>query len=531
MDGVIAPGQDTSRGNAVAWFLDRHVAAGRGGATAFTDPHRSLTYAALAEASARFAGGLRAAGIGRERRLLMLLLDTVDFPVAFWGALRAGVVPVPVNTLLTAQQVAYMLEDSRAEAVIVSAPLLAALGPVLAGSSWLRLVLVAAADGGSMADLPLGARDLRQFLADAAPAPTPAAASPDEVAFWLYSSGSTGAPKGTKHVHSSLRATAETYAAQVAGFRPDDVVYSAAKLFFAYGLGNAMTFPMSVGAQAVLLPDRPSPDAVLAAMARHRPTLFCGVPTLYAAMLAHPGLARGAGSDRLRLCLSAGEALPEHVGERWSATVGADILDGIGSTEMLHIFLSNRPGAIRYGTTGTAVPGYDLRIVDEGDQDVPPGEIGELLVRGPSAAEGYWNQRHKSRRTFQGEWTRTGDKYAQDAEGRYRYQGRTDDMFKVSGIWVSPFEVEAALMAHPAVQEAAIIGRDDADGLTKPMAFVVLKDGAAPPGQALTEALQAHVKARVGLWKYPRWIEAVEELPKTATGKIQRFKLREGLAG
>ncbi|MBD0275165.1 MAG: benzoate-CoA ligase family protein, partial [Acetobacteraceae bacterium] len=265
--------------------------------------------------------------------------------------------------------------------------------------------------------------------------------------------------------------------------------------------------------------------------AKHRPTLFCGVPTLYAALLAHPGLGRGGGSDRLRLCLSAGEALPEHVGQRWSSVVGADILDGIGSTEMLHIFLSNRPGAIRYGTTGTAVPGYELRIVDEQDRDLPPGEVGELLVRGPSAAEGYWNQRDKSRRTFQGEWTRTGDKYVQDAaDGRYRYQGRTDDMFKVSGIWVSPFEVEAALMAHPAVQEAAVVGREDADGLAKPMAFVVLKDAAAAIDPALREALQAHVKDRIGLWKYPRWIEAVEELPKTATGKIQRFKLRAGLA-
>jgi len=528
MEGVPTPGRRASHGNAVAWFLDRHIADGRGGATAFTDPHRDLSYAALAEASARFAGGLRAAGIGRERRLLMLMLDTVDFPVAFWGALRAGVVPVPVNTLLTAEQVAYMLEDSRAEAMVVSAPLLPALAPVVAASPWLKLVLSAALDGTPAAEPPAGARNLQRFLAAAPAAPDAVAASPDEVAFWLYSSGSTGAPKGTKHVHASLRATAETYAARVLGIRPDDVVHSAAKLFFAYGLGNAMTFPMSVGARAVLLPDRPSPDAVLETMARHRPTLFCGVPTLYAGLLAHPGLGRGAGSDRLRLCVSAGEALPEHVGQRWSSVVGADILDGIGSTEMLHIFLSNRPGAIRYGGTGTAVPGYDLRIVDERDRVVPAGEIGELLVRGPSAAEGYWNQRDKSRRTFQGEWTRTGDKYIQDADGHYRYQGRTDDMFKVSGIWVSPFEVEAALMAHPAVQEAAIIGREDADGLTKPMAFVVLKDAAAG-GRALAEALQAHVKERIGLWKYPRWVEAVEELPKTATGKIQRFKLRAGL--
>jgi 4-hydroxybenzoate-CoA ligase len=529
--GAAAAGQGlrSAAANAVSWFLDRHVAEGRGAAPAFTDPWRGLTYAQLAEASARFAGGLRAAGIGPERRLAMLMLDTGDFPVVFWGALRAGVVPVPVNTLLTPDQVAYVLEDSRAEAVCLSAPLLPALRPVLARAApRLRRVLVAAADGGAVAELPAGAEALPAFLAAAPPAPEAEPASPDEVAFWLYSSGSTGAPKGVKHVHSSLRATADTYAARVLGITPDDLVFSAAKLFFAYGLGNAMTFPMAVGAAAVLLPDRPTPEAVLAVMRARRPTVFCGVPTLYAGLLAHPGgLRRGAGSDRLRRCVSAGEALPEHIGRAWEGAVGTEILDGIGSTEMLHIFLSNRPGAVRHGTTGVAVPGYDLRIVDEADRDLPPGEVGELLVRGPSAAEGYWNQRDKSRRTFQGEWTRTGDKYVRDEAGCYRYQGRADDMFKVSGIWVSPFEVEAALASHPAVQEAAVVGREDADGLTKPMAFVVLKPGAS----AEVEALQAHVKAQAGPWKYPRWMEFVDDLPKTATGKIQRFRLRAGLGG
>lgn len=460
--------------------------------------------------------------------MLMLMLDTVDFPIAFWGAIRAGVVPVPVNTLLTPDQVAYMLEDSRAEALCLSLPLLPALAPAIArAGAGLRLTLVAGVDGAPAAGLPAGMSDFAGFAAASRPAPT-VPASPDEVAFWLYSSGSTGAPKGAKHVHGSLRATADTYAAQVLGIRPDDVMFSAAKLFFAYGLGNALTFPMAAGAHAVLLPDRPTPDAVMAMMARHRPTLFGGVPTLYAGLLASQALGRGAGSDRLRMCISAGEPLPEHIGTRWEERVGTPILDGIGSTEMLHIFLSNRPGAIAYGTTGRAVPGYELRIVDEQDRDLPPGEIGELLVRGPSAAEGYWNQRDKTRRTFQGEWTRTGDKYVQEADGTYRYQGRADDMFKVSGIWVSPFEVEAALASHPAVQEAAVIGREDSDGLLKPMAFVVLKPGAAAPGET---ALREHVKAQAGAWKYPRWISVVEDLPKTATGKIQRFKLRQGVGG
>jgi benzoate-CoA ligase family protein len=364
------------------------------------------------------------------------------------------------------------------------------------------------------------------FIAGGEPGSTTVAASPDEVAFWLYYSGSTGAPKGVRHVHASLRQTADTYGAQVLGIGPDDLMFSVAKAFHAYGLGNSLTFPMAVGACAVLLPDRPTPEAVLGVMRHHRPTLFAGVPTLYAAMLAHPLIGPGAGSDRLRRCISAGEALPADIGRRWRAQVGVDILDGIGSTEMLHIFISNRPDDLRYGTSGKPVPNYEAMIVDEHDRPVPNGEEGELIVRGPSAAEGYWNQRAKSRRTFRGEWTYTGDTYTRDAEGYYRFRGRTDEMLKVSGVWVSPFEVEEALIAHPSVLEAAVIGREDRDGLTKPKAFVILRAPADDP-DALVAALQAHVKAEIGVWKYPRWIEFVDSLPKTATGKIQRFRLRE----
>src|SRR6266581_4572884 len=514
-----------SNGNAVDYFVDRHLREGQGERVAFADPWRNLTYAELAASSGRFAAGLRAAGIECERRVGLVMLDTVDFPIAFWGALRAGVVPVPINTLLPADITGYILGDSRAAALVVSAPLLAALRPEL-GRLELGRIIVSVADGGAPAVEP-PALAFDDFLAAATNEP-PAECSPDEVAFWLYSSGSTGNPKGVRHVHSSLKATADTYGQQVLGIEPDDLMFSVAKLFFAYGLGNSMTFPMAVGAASVLFPDRPTPDAVLATMRQYRPTLFAGVPTLYAALLAHPGLGPGAGSDRLRRAISAGEPLPEHIGKRWREIVGSDILDGLGSTEMLHIFLSNRPDDIRYGTTGKPVPGYDVRILDAGGE-VAPGEPGELVVRGPSAADGYWNQRDKSRHAFRGEWTHTGDTYTRDTDGYYRYCGRSDDTLKVGGIWVSPFEVEEALIGHAAVLEAAVVGHPDAEGLIKPKAFVVLQQAAQREDPAaLTLALQEHVKARIGVWKYPRWIEFRDDLPKTATGKIQRYKLREG---
>jgi benzoate-CoA ligase family protein len=345
------------------------------------------------------------------------------------------------------------------------------------------------------------------------------------VAFWLYSSGSTGAPKGAVHLHSHLVQTAALYARGVLGLHEGDIVFSAAKLFFAYGLGNAMTFPLHVGATAVLVAERPTVGAVMRTLATHQPTVFGGVPTLFAAMLADPAVTREAGSRALRFSISAGEALPKHVGERWKERFGTDILDGIGSTEMLHIFLSNRPGDVRYGTSGKAVPGYDLKLVGEDGEQARTGEEGSLWVSGPSSAAAYWNNREGSLATFHGPWTRTGDRYTRDADGYYVYGGRSDDMLKVGGIWVSPFEVESALAAHEAVLEAAVVGHADADGLVKPKAFVVLKQpDVAPPG--IVTELQGFVKGRLAPYKYPRWIEVVRELPKTATGKIQRFRLR-----
>ena len=506
-------GQGTNA-NAVDWFLDRHIRDGRGERVAFTDPWRSLTYADLGRESEKFAAALGHACIGREQRVALIMPDTVDFPIAFWGAIRAGVVPVPINTLLTAETIDYILRDSRSVGVVIAEELATEpLLGVLHAIPGLRLIVRA------------GGTDMADFLATGETGFAPVSASPDDVAFWLYSSGSTGAPKGVRHVHASLRFTAETYGIQVLGIQPDDIVFSAAKAFHAYGLGNCMTFPMAVGASSVFLPTRPTPDAVLDMMKRYRPTIFGGVPTLFAGLLANPMIGPGAGSDRLRRCISAGEALPADIGHRWKSMVGLDILDGIGSTEMLHIFISNRPDDIRYGTSGKPVPGYEAVVLDEHGRPVPHGEAGELVVRGDSAADGYWNQRTKTRKTFQGEWTHTGDTYIRDADGYYRYQGRSDEMLKVSGIWVSPFEVEEALISHPSVLEAAVVGKEDRDGLTKPKAFVILRDGSSGDTELL-DVLKNHVKDRIGVWKYPRWIEFVDSLPKTATGKIQRFRLR-----
>jgi 4-hydroxybenzoate-CoA ligase len=513
--------------NAVSDFVDANVARGLGKKIAFVDPDRSLTYGDLQSRSVHFANALRALGLEHEKRIALLLHDTVDYPVAFWGAIRAGAIAVPLNTFLNVSQCAYILADSRATALVAAAPLAQAIWPILERLPHLKTIILVGAIAEDLLDFP--GRKVHLFediIAAASAAPFTADTVSDEVAFWLYTSGSTGDPKGVRHVHSNLMATAKLFGQGVLGITENDVVHSAAKLFFAYGLGNAMTFPMSVGATAALWPYRPSPEAVFEMMRKHRPTIFYGVPSLYTALLAHDDISPGAGSDRLRICVSAGEALPAHIGERWRQVVGVDVLDGLGSTELLQTFLSNRPDDIRYGSTGKPVPGYEARIVDDKSRDLADEEIGELIIRGPSAGEGYWNQRTKSRRTFAGEWTYTGDKYRRDRDGYYYYCGRTDDMFKVSGMWVSPFDVEAALVSHEAVLEAAVIGKEDADGLVKPKAFIVLKTGYVAD-ERLLETLKLYVKEHAGPWKYPRWIDVRTDLPRTATGKIQRFKLRD----
>ncbi|GAA5231574.1 benzoate-CoA ligase family protein [Verticiella sediminum] len=495
---------------------------GRAGKIAYTDDHGDLGYGELEQRARRLAAALRALGVRREERVLLLMHDCSDWPVSFLGALYAGVVPVCVNTLLTPDDYAHMLEHSRAQAALVSESLLPTLQAAMdKGRHELGAILVSRPAG----PLPDGARSLEATIAAHEPLAAPARTLADEPAFWLYSSGSTGRPKGTVHSHANPYWCTALFAEPVLGMREDDKVFSAAKLFFAYGMGNALLFPLAAGASVVLMAERPTPEACFRRLTEQQPTIFCGAPTGYAGLLASPGLPPR-DAVALRLCTSAGEALPRDIGERFTAHFGCEIIDGIGSTEMLHIFLSNRPGDVRYGTTGKPVDGYELELRGEDGRPVPDGEIGDLYIRGPSSAIMYWHNREKTRDTFLGAWTRSGDKYSRDPDGYYVYAGRSDDMLKVSGQYVSPFSVEATLVLHPDVLEAAVIGVPDPDGLIRTKAFVVLKDGRR--GDAGLEAeLKALVKQHLAPHCYPRSFAFVDELPKTATGKIQRFRLRQ----
>jgi benzoate-CoA ligase len=504
--------------NAAHDLVQRNLRAGRGAKIAFHDVSGSHSYDELAECVNRFANVLTGLGVEMEQRVLLCLHDTLDFPVSFLGAIKAGIVPVAVSAILTANDYQHMLLDSRARVLVVEPALLPLFAPSIEKSRMLRHVIVTGSDAN-------GHLSLSELMAKAGAGFDPAPTCADDICFWLYSSGSTGTPKGTVHVHASLIQTAELYARPVLGLREEDVIFSAAKLSFAYGLGNSLTFPMAVGATAVLLADRPTPAVLAGHLRKYRPTIFCAAPTVYAALLADPELPSREELCNLRIATAAAEALPEDIGDRWKSRFGVDILDGIGSTEMLHIFISNRIGDVAYGTTGRAVPGYEVRVVDDNGDAVESGKTGELQVRGPSSAIMYWNKRERSVHTFQGPWTCTGDKYLQREDGRYVHAGRNDDMLKVSGLFVSPTEVESVLISHPAVLEAAVVGKEDREHLTKPLAFIVLKPGHGPSLQ-LADELQQHVKSRLARYKYPRWIEFVEELPKTATGKIQRFKLR-----
>jgi len=497
--------------NAAAHFVDRHVRDGRGAAVAIECGDERVTYAGLAERVARFGSALRDVfDVRPEERVVLLLVDTPAFHVAFFGAIRIGAVPIPTNTLWKTADYRHVLNDSHARVAIVSPELLPTIEAIdRADVPSLRHVVVAG--DASFDDLiARGAADL-----DAEPT------SRDAPAFWLYSSGSTGAPKGCVHLQHDMVVCAELFAKGVLGITAQDRCFSVAKLFFAYGLGNAGYFPLAVGATAILMPGPPSAAAVFATIARHRPTIFSSVPTGFAMLLAHEGTFD---LSSLRLAVSAGEALPAALYDRFKRRFGVDILDGIGSTEALHMFMSNRPGAIRPGSSGLVVPGYEAAILDEAKRPVSTGETGDLWISGDSVCAAYWNQHDKTKATIQGEWIRTGDRYSQDADGFYWYGGRSDDMLKVGGQWVSPVEVESALVAHDAVQECGVIGREDADALVKPIAFVVLRSGVEGTPALATE-LQHFVRAALPEYKRPRWVTFVPELPRTATGKLQRFKL------
>ena len=493
------------RFNAAAWFVGRQVAEGRGHRVALVSDEASLTYAGLDEAVRRFAGALVRAGVHRGERVALLLPDTFTLAIAFWGTLAAGAVAVPINTLLKPHDHRAILEDCDAR--------LAVLDPQIADRS-------IAPEG----TLVWTGDEAAELAAASEPAPEYARTHRDGFAFFLYSSGTTGEPKGVVHLHHDMWFCAETYGARVLGIREDDRCFSVAKLFFAYGLGNSLYVPHHAGASTALFSGRPTPAAVFEQVRRHRPTLFFGVPTAYGNMLAAMEAGEEADFSSVRLCVSAGEALPASLFERWRARTGVEILDGIGSTEVLHVFLSNRPGACVPGSTGRPVPGYDLRLVDETGTDVPQGELGDLLVRGDSTMALYWNKHEATKHALRGEWIRTGDRYYQDEDGNYYHAGRSDDMIKSGGIWVSPVEVEGVLVAHPDVLECAVVGMPDEDGLAKPRAFVVLRAGADP--HDLEARLRAFAKERLAPYKAPRWVSVVPDLPKTATGKIQRFLLR-----
>ncbi len=507
--------------NAASWFVDRHLQEGRSGKIAFIDDKGSYSYEQLSNNCNQAANTFVATGLQQESRVAIALLDSIEYPSIFWGAIKAGMVPVCLNTLLTTEHYRYILGNCRATVLIVSEELLENFQPVIQNLPNLETIYV-------IGDNQHDYISWHSEVTKAATAFTAVVTKADDIAFWLYSSGSTGEPKGVLHRHSSAYWVARDYGNQVLQFSENDIVFSAAKLFFAYGLGNSNFMPLAVGATAILMAERPTPEAVMNILLQHQPTLYFGVPTLYAAMLADPGNSQETGSAALRLAISAGEALPPELGNSWEEKFKTPLLDGVGSTEMLHIFLSNNADSNCYGTSGIMVDGYEGKLIDENGNKVAVNTLGELLVKGKTASSGYWNQYQKTITTFVGCWTHTGDKYYLDEEGYYHYCGRTDDMFKSGGNWVSPFEVESALISHPKVLEAAVVSFKDNSNNEKPMAFIILNNINEASNELALE-LKEHVKQQIELWKYPRDIIFCKDLPKTATGKIQRFALRNKL--
>jgi benzoate-CoA ligase len=504
--------------NIASFFVDRHLAAGRGARTAFRFAGRSITYADVADAAARAAGAFAELGVEIEHRVFLALEDSPVFAAAFWGAARLGAVSVPVNTLMSAEDYAFLLNDSRARVAVVAREAAPRVMAVRDRCPWLRAVLVV---GGREP----GALEWDDALARAKPMTDPAPTSPEDVVYWGYTSGSTGRPKAAIHSHADFVAAADLVGVGVFGLGADDLVFSASKMFFAFGLGNSLYFPARVGAASVLVPERITAERAFETIAAERPTVFMTVPTLWARMLEVPDAEHRWDLSSLRFGVSSGEALPPALFEAWADRFGLELVEVVGSTEALHDFIANRPGEARAGASGKVVPGFETRVVDDDGAAVPVGTIGHLLVKGPSTASGYWNRRERTRSTMLGEWLRTGDMFRQDADGWFYFEGRADDMLKVAGQWVSPAEVEAHLVAHPAVLEAGVIGAADGRGLIVPCAFVVLK-AERQGSSALATELREFVRARAAAFKAPARIEFVADLPKTATGKIQRFRLR-----